>query len=208
MRCRAESLRSTVCRTSCGIVALDQRANARAEATVAAAQRLGAQALADSDLGRSLLLARQGVVLYDTLQTRSNLLAALLRTPAATGVLSGNGERLVTFDLALSEAHRDRATPRWERFFSAVSWLGEREALAVGAAAIAVRLFLASGTVVAVGWVGAQAGGGVLSLALKETFERTRPAFADPLLEASSWSFPSGHAMVSTVVGRSACMAS
>ena len=30
---------------------------------------------------------------------------------------------------------------------------------------------------------------------LKETFERTRPEFADPVLAASSWSFPSGHAM-------------
>ena len=63
-----------------GVVALDQRASARAEATAAAAQRLGAQALADDDLDRSLLLARQGVALDDTVQTRSNLLAALLRT--------------------------------------------------------------------------------------------------------------------------------
>ena len=30
---------------------------------------------------------------------------------------------------------------------------------------------------------------------MKETFERTRPEFADPLLASASWSFPSGHAM-------------
>ena len=83
-----------------GVVALDQRSNARAEATTAAAQRLGAQALADDDLDRSLLLARQGVALDDTLQTRGNLLAALLRTPAATGVLRGAGDRLVTVALS------------------------------------------------------------------------------------------------------------
>ena len=46
-----------------GVVALDQRGNARAEATAAAAQRLGAQALAEDDLDRALLLARQGVAL-------------------------------------------------------------------------------------------------------------------------------------------------
>ena len=30
---------------------------------------------------------------------------------------------------------------------------------------------------------------------LKASFARTRPEFADPVLAASSWSFPSGHAM-------------
>ena len=83
-----------------GVVALDQRSSARAEATAAAAQRLGAQALADDDLGRSLLLARQGLALDDTVQTRSNLLAALLRTPAAIGVLRGDGDGLVSIALS------------------------------------------------------------------------------------------------------------
>ena len=39
------------------------------------------------DLDRSLLLARQGVALDDSPQTRGNLLAALLRSPAAIGVM-------------------------------------------------------------------------------------------------------------------------
>ena len=47
----------------------------------------------------------------------------------------------------------------------------------------------------AAGWIAAQAGGGLLNLTFKETFERTRPEFADPILAASSWSFPSGHVM-------------
>ena len=83
-----------------GVVALDQRSSARAEATAGAAQRLGAQALADDDLGRSLLLARQGLELDDTVQTRSNLLAALLRAPAAIGVLRGDGDGLVSIALS------------------------------------------------------------------------------------------------------------
>ena len=78
-----------------GVVALDQRGNARAEATAADAQRLGAQALAEDDLDRSLLLARQGVALDDSPQTRGNLLAALLKSPAAIGVLRGDGDRLI-----------------------------------------------------------------------------------------------------------------
>ena len=86
-----------------GVVALDQRGNARAEAVAADAQRLGAQALSAGDLDRELLLARQGVALDDTLQTRGNLLAALLRSPAATGVLRGDGDGLIGLDLSPDE---------------------------------------------------------------------------------------------------------
>jgi WD40 repeat protein len=81
-------------------VALNERGNARHQAVAAAAQRLGAQALTEDDLDRSLLLARQGVALDDSLQTRGNLLASLLKSPAATGVLHGDGDRLVGLDLS------------------------------------------------------------------------------------------------------------
>jgi WD40 repeat protein/class 3 adenylate cyclase len=70
-----------------GVVAFLQRQHARAAQTSAIAQRVGAQALVQKDLDRSLLLARQGVELDDTLATRGNLLAALVRSPAAIGVM-------------------------------------------------------------------------------------------------------------------------
>lgn len=105
------------------------------------------------------------------------------------------GSDLVAFDLAFARALRESASPGWERFFAAVSWLGEREAIAVATLAVAIRLFVAHDVVLAFGWIAAQAGGGLLNLMLKATFERTRPEFADPLLTASSWSFPSGHVM-------------
>ena len=82
------------------MVALNQRGNARDQAAAADAQRLGAQALAEDDLDRSLLLARQGVALDDSLQTRGNLLAALLKSPAAIGVVRGGGDRLISLDLS------------------------------------------------------------------------------------------------------------
>ena len=68
-----------------GLVALDQRGNARAEATAAAAQRLGAQALAEDDLDRALLLARQGVALDDSL--------ADARQPARRAAQEPGGDR-------------------------------------------------------------------------------------------------------------------
>lgn len=51
-------------------------------------------------------------------------------------------------------------------------------------------------------------GGQILNVLLKYTFERARPHFAEPLLELSTYSFPSGHAMGATVLyGFIACYA-
>ncbi len=83
-----------------GLAALHERGTARTQATAAIAQRLGAQALVEPGLDRSLLLAREGVNLVDSAATRSNLLAALLRGPAALAVLHGGGARVL--DDALS----------------------------------------------------------------------------------------------------------
>ncbi len=82
-----------------GIFAVVQRGEARDAAgqardaeTAQLAQRLGAQALVDEDLDLSLLLARQAVRIHDTAQTRGYLLAALLRAPAALGIMHGSDE--------------------------------------------------------------------------------------------------------------------
>ena len=66
-----------------GIFAVIQRGEARDAETAQLAQRLGAQALVEDDLDRSLLLARQAVAIDDSPQTRSYLLEALLRSPKA-----------------------------------------------------------------------------------------------------------------------------
>lgn len=51
-------------------------------------------------------------------------------------------------------------------------------------------------------------GGQILNVVLKHIFARARPQFAEPLLELSTYSFPSGHAMGATVLyGFIACYA-
>ena len=65
----------------------------------------GARALVEDDLDLSLLLARQGVALDDSPQTRGNLLAALLKSPAAIGVLHGDGDRLIAARPQPGRAH-------------------------------------------------------------------------------------------------------
>jgi DNA-binding beta-propeller fold protein YncE len=82
-----------------GLVAVHQRSTARAEARVAEAQRIGVQALTEGDLDRSLLFARQSVALDDSPTTRSDLLAALLRSSAAVEVVRGEGNPLDAIDL-------------------------------------------------------------------------------------------------------------
>ena len=65
-----------------GLVAFEQRGNARDQALTAAAERRSAhRRWPRTTSTRSLLLARQGVTLDDSLQTRSDLLAALLEQP-------------------------------------------------------------------------------------------------------------------------------
>ena len=83
-----------------GVIALSERQGARSAATVADAQRLGAQALSEERLDQALRLASAGVALDDSVATRSSLLSTLLRSPAAIGVLTPTGEELPA--LALS----------------------------------------------------------------------------------------------------------
>ena len=64
--------------------ALIQRGHAQHATTVADARGLGAEALTQPLLGRALLLAREAVNLDDTLATRDDLFAALLRGRDAT----------------------------------------------------------------------------------------------------------------------------
>jgi WD40 repeat protein/DNA-binding SARP family transcriptional activator len=72
-----------------GLLALDQRGDARDAAVVADAQRLGAEAQTAERLENALLLARVGVELDESAATRSSLLAVLQRSPAQLGALPG-----------------------------------------------------------------------------------------------------------------------
>ena len=70
-----------------GGLALTLRGRAERQALVADAGRLGALAQTEDEIDRSVLLASQAVAIDDTLERRGDLLAALLRNPAATAVM-------------------------------------------------------------------------------------------------------------------------
>ena len=98
-------------------------------------------------------------------------------------------------DLIIANALQSTTSPGWERFFRIVTWFGSREMLFVGASIVAVVVFAKYGVLLAAGWVVSQLGGALLNVALKQSFARARPEHADALLAATSWSFPSAHAM-------------
>ena len=106
--------------------------------------------------------------------------------------MAGGG--LAAFDLSFARLN-DTRTPECSERFLSCRGSARRQTLALATAAVAVALLFRWQILLALGWMAAQAGGGLLNRVLKDTFERTRPKFADPVLAASSWSFPSGHAM-------------
>jgi len=83
-----------------GVLALRASSDSRDHARTADAQRLGAQALVEDRLEQSLLLAQTGRAIDDSVATRGYLLSALVRHPAAVGVLQG--EASGTAELALN----------------------------------------------------------------------------------------------------------
>jgi WD40 repeat protein/class 3 adenylate cyclase/energy-coupling factor transporter ATP-binding protein EcfA2 len=78
-----------------GSLALVQRGKAERAAEVALAKGLGAQAVVEDELDTSLLLAREAIAIDDSVDTRSTLLASLLKAPGAISVLPGTGDRVL-----------------------------------------------------------------------------------------------------------------
>ncbi len=86
-----------------GVIAISERQGAQDAARVEAAQRLGAQALNEDRIDYALQLAGAGVALDDSVATRGNLLAALLRNPpAGLGVLLGTPDDIPIYAVAAS----------------------------------------------------------------------------------------------------------
>lgn len=108
-------------------------------------------------------------------------------------------DQLVRFDQAVAIVLHRSATPVLTTFFVVVTAMGSVEVLALLGLFITViyglrRRWLHVGT-----WLAGLAGGAVLNQLLKELFSRPRPSFAEPLLSETSYSFPSGHAMLSLI---------
>jgi membrane-associated phospholipid phosphatase len=108
--------------------------------------------------------------------------------------------RLQQFDTSIHAWAISRRSPAATSFFALMSNIGGPVGLGVLVAAVAIALLVQR----RFGWVlylGATVGGAsLLNLELKRYFARARPDLAEMLRQAQGYSFPSGHAMGSTVV--------
>jgi membrane protein DedA with SNARE-associated domain/membrane-associated phospholipid phosphatase len=106
---------------------------------------------------------------------------------------------LTQFDLTIAGAFHRHASPLGVGIAKGVSLLGSPDFIAVWGLGVVALLLVRRQYLLLGGWIAALAGGGLLDVALKRVFHRTRPTWDVPLLTARGWSFPSGHAMGSLV---------
>jgi len=106
---------------------------------------------------------------------------------------------LTQFDTALLDWLQAHATATGYTIFNAISRLGSPATLTVLALGVGVLLGVRRQWIVLGGWVAALTGGSLLNQALKLMIQRPRPPYAAAHLEHYSWSFPSGHAMLSLI---------
>jgi undecaprenyl-diphosphatase len=92
-----------------------------------------------------------------------------------------------------------RATPLISNAMAAVSFLGAPTTLTVVAVACSLLLWYRRRHSEAATLSTVVLGGNFLNFCLKHLIQRGRPVFDDPILSLPTYSFPSGHAMASTV---------
>lgn len=109
-------------------------------------------------------------------------------------------EDLGAFDTALSAALSDHASDEQLQVFAVLTDLGDKVFLIPLVAVVAILLLWKRRWFVAGAWVVACAGGGLMNIALKNLFERSRPEYLHAFATAEGWSFPSGHSSGAFIV--------
>ncbi|HEX2292741.1 MAG TPA: phosphatase PAP2 family protein [Gaiellaceae bacterium] len=121
---------------------------------------------------------------------------AWLFAVVAEEVVEGNTHA----DTRLADWLHDHAQPWLTEIFEAITVLGNFATLLAVVAVAAVLLLRrgerAEAALVVLAFAGAQ----VITFGLKLGFQRERPFFPDPLATETSYSFPSGHSVVSAAV--------
>ena len=132
------------------------------------------------------------------------LLAGLLLLTLSAWVFGALAEEVVEgdthLDTRLADWLHQHASPGWTSFFERVTWLGNGPVLVVVTLAAGIVLWRKRWLTDLVLLILAGVGTKILTVGLKQGFERERPFFPNPLASATSYSFPSGHASVSLAV--------
>jgi undecaprenyl-diphosphatase len=107
-------------------------------------------------------------------------------------------ESLVRWDISVVRWLRAHASPIGDRIFAAVTVLGSPGNWVI-VGAVALWLLWRRERFLLVTLLAGTGGGKLLELVLKRTIHRHRPSEAAALLSGHTFSFPSGHAMNSTI---------
>lgn len=110
------------------------------------------------------------------------------------------GDPLVVVDQRVADWLHAHATPGLTSFMSAVSDLHGIVAITVYVAVFALFLAVKRYWHWLLALVLAVPGGALLNVLAKQAFHRMRPSFADEVLALTSFSFPSGHVLIATVL--------
>lgn len=107
---------------------------------------------------------------------------------------------IVRFDQTVASTLHETATPFATKVFLVITALGSGETM-LPAGLIVTGLFVwRRRWLNASGWLISLVGAVALNVLLKQIFERPRPTFVDPIIVETSYSFPSGHAMVPLIL--------
>ncbi|MBC7681880.1 MAG: phosphatase PAP2 family protein [Ferruginibacter sp.] len=115
------------------------------------------------------------------------------------GMDGGNGS-MGRADQALADSLRTHLPPAALQVFALLTHLADTSTVTGVCAVVAVVLVLRGRRWLALGWVLALAGNGVLNTTLKQIFARVRPVHDDGLVMAYGFSFPSGHSSGAVVL--------
>ena len=107
---------------------------------------------------------------------------------------------LGTIDVNVAAWLHARATPAWTSVMSVVSDFGAPLTDIVIASVVALLLLWKRARSWLLALVLAVPGGALLNVIIKHLIHRHRPIFEDPIQTLTSYSFPSGHAMGSTLL--------
>ncbi len=192
-----------------------------AAAAVRAAEWLGQQALPALLIG---LLCAMGLVtlLFSGLRrlpfwlpdgTHPPLATLALRLVVGFGVVLGASmlfaemlealdadEEMGLFDTHLAETLSQRLSPHTLRFFATLTHLGDPFVLVALVAVVGLALLWRRQWILALGWLMACGGNGLLNPLLKDIFARARPLHTHGFSVAEGYSFPSGHTSGAVVV--------
>jgi len=112
----------------------------------------------------------------------------------------GHGS-VVRFDDELGQRLAEhRAAHPWVRdFFFGMTQVGSVNVMIALVLGVGLLLLVRRQRLLALVWLAAVAGGGLLDLLLKQVFQRDRPSFRDAAIFETTASFPSGHSMGSVI---------